>query len=923
MVNDCDGAFSSQLHGRKRNQVQISSFDDNTSKSGDSNDESIVVSPQRRNRITRHNASRWEDESSSDEGSPCFVRSYKRVKCADDYNGWLETSTLKAVAARYGGTASQFRVVRGVAHVKDSATKTMIPPGSLIVQSRFASAAGNVGGHSYMFLNWKLPGKENRHSLYKHRRPGFHDAGTPLNAHPSITLESDLHPAVKAIITTFLREAEAGMTPIDFFDNGEGPELSVLVHDDCDLPPVEIDHYALKAATAQVDDIVMMSDAHPKGDSERQNYTSNKATHDDADNDAGSAAFDDDIDSPAMGHVHASAVNDKSSNALGNEVETDDRSWFQVFTGPLLGTKKRKIYGGPKPRSPAEASFFVNTSTSNQSIVLIEGLVEPQNSTVTASCDYLRDVFMDGRVDCLPSKGRLVDLLPNVAHPGPWQATIVDADGNKRHASGLIRGSMQASKCARIVLRHASVRDLGMLSDNAAIPTPGSTTRQVHVSSIDPAISRRKDFQSQGVVVNDVDPLVVGSISIVVCEGCSSWSEANSERAGELASGFLFACKDKASELSVNGMCRIADVENLLPIPDMEGIPEERGVSANVGVSYLCKLTSKDAYRVLVGQDNKGRTVAVDGKFWRRSHPTSFITSHMLGPVAVVLDPKAVRLSKISSRTGSTIQGPKLNASNIERFAKEAPELNVLSYPDGLLGDNQLIDGARARSHMTAVMSVNSPPYTRFAKEKCMRIVPTRASKNDRADRPSMVTPIMAMREKLAVDTLSPLPPVAATLATLPIVTPFARRDRQDSKCDAAPLDRSLNQRDQYTAQQGQAYSEKDLSDDQWVFEDRSDSGWCNVTAYKSPITVRDRRTGIRYLLFSLVLLAFCLKIPKQLSQTVVCRGHHVLAETTSTVHDLFAEKEVVRTPIGYSIIGSESVSLVALALVAVIFGSS
>jgi hypothetical protein len=366
MVNDCysdsisaghasDGAFSSQSHGRKRNQVQISSFDDNTSKSGDSNDESIVVSPQRRNMITRQNASRWEDESSSDEGSPCFVRSYKRVKCTDAYNGWLEMSTLKAVAERYGGTASQFRVVRGVAHAKDSVTKTMIPPGALIVQSRFASAAGNVGGHSYMFLNWKLPGKQNRHSLYKHTRPGFHDAGTPLNAYPSITLESDLHPAVKAIITTFLREAEAGMTPIDFFDKGDGLELSVLVHDHCDPPPVEIDQYALpEAATrnesakpaAQVDAIVMMSDVLPEGDSERQNYISNKTLHDDA----GSAAFDDDIDSPAMGHVNASAVNDKGSNALA------DRSWSQVFTGPLLGSKRRKFYGAPKPGRPVSLS---------------------------------------------------------------------------------------------------------------------------------------------------------------------------------------------------------------------------------------------------------------------------------------------------------------------------------------------------------------------------------------------------------------------------------------------------------------------------------------------------------------------------------------------------------------------------------------
>jgi hypothetical protein len=98
---------------------------------------------------------------------------------ASNYNGWLQTSKLMAVAARYGRTASQFRVLHAVSDVRDSITKMKIPQNTLIVQSRFVSPSGNRGGQTFAFLHWRLPGNKAKcRSMYKDTRPSFHHAGT-------------------------------------------------------------------------------------------------------------------------------------------------------------------------------------------------------------------------------------------------------------------------------------------------------------------------------------------------------------------------------------------------------------------------------------------------------------------------------------------------------------------------------------------------------------------------------------------------------------------------------------------------------------------------------------------------------------------------------------------------------------------------
>lgn len=645
-------ALNRKLAGSKRRRLfnNSSSDDDDSStappprhdnnaeanEDSSSDDDSMTVPPQRKTTKAppqRNKMLEKVDEDSSSDDCRFVFRSQrnmtKTTRSSAIYSGWLETSNLKVIAERYKGTASQFRIVYATNEVKDSVTKTMILPNTLVVQSRFVSAAGNLGGQTYTFINWKLPGKTNRHSIYKSTRPGFHNAGTPLNAYPSIVLDNDLHPVVKTLVTTFLEEAEPGTTPFDFHGHGDGPELFFLSHNHRALPTMEIESVECNEAAAcnettkdsdQDDDAANYVHDEPHVDERPHNSDESPKELDD---DAGANAFDDEEDCRSNHRAQGPDETDKEDACNVGEEASDQgngskkRTWFQSFFGHRSATKKqRKIYGGSKRQSPTSVSFHVNGPTTKQFFVLVEGIVETHDSALAASHDHLRDIFLDGRVESMPCRGRLVELLPNVALPGAWLATIVGADGDATRVSGLVRSSMRDLKGARIVLRHKSFLDLGMLSEKTSMHLPpGSTSRQVHVSTIDPSISRRKDFDRQGMIDEDGDPLVVGSIAIAACEqGCTSWSDKNSKLAGELASDLLVASRETLLKESNNGRCRVEDLENLLAIPARKSTNKEPVASTNVGVSFVCKLTAKESYSVMIAQDEEGRTVAVDGE---------------------------------------------------------------------------------------------------------------------------------------------------------------------------------------------------------------------------------------------------------------------------------------------------------------------
>ena len=253
--------------------------------------------------------------------------------------------------------------------------------------------------------------------------------------------------------------------------------------------------------------------------------------------------------------------------------------------------------------------------------------------------------------------------------------------------------------------------------------------------------------------------------------------------------------------------------------------------------------------------------------------------------------------------------------------------MNFSPNPCGLLGGDPILEDPRVRMPSIDVVPF---PSKGFWDEKSAHTAPPRNLKEDRVGRSSMVTPILAMRKKevFAVEIQSPLLLEKSTLTRLPVVTPFAGRDRQYSKSD-------LDQSDQNASQQGPSPSERVMPDYQGDPENGSDSSWCikgNVAPCETSIFVRDHGAEIRakpcrsrcaYLIFLVSLFAFCLQIPKHVPVQGMPRGRRLSTAETGTFHKLLAEAEVFPPPRGFSVIGCESVSLVTLVLVAAIFGSS
>jgi hypothetical protein len=267
-------------------------------------------------------------------------------------------------------------------------------------------------------------------------------------------------------------------------------------------------------------------------------------------------------------------------------------------------------------------TFRVCNRPDKQFLVLVEGLVERQADTAmllpaSQNGHQLRDIFMDRCTGSLPRKGRLVELLPAEATPGDWSANLVGPDGCATHVPGLLRNNGRELQGIRICLRHEDFHELGLLSEtrsmNAGDKSP--TRRQVHVSVIDPSISRAAAFHRQGVLSEADEYPVVGSISIAVCEGFTSFADASSTVAGELASIILEAAHDGVVAECEGAMPSIGSLEKLLPIPSQWEADSNTGGAANLGVSFLCKLDAKESYKILVAQDEEGRTIAADGKF--------------------------------------------------------------------------------------------------------------------------------------------------------------------------------------------------------------------------------------------------------------------------------------------------------------------
>jgi hypothetical protein len=244
-------------------------------------------------------------------------------------------------------------------------------------------------------------------------------------------------------------------------------------------------------------------------------------------------------------------------------------------------------------------------------------------------------MFMNGRVENLPSKGRVLEL-PGEAKPGSWTGEVIDTDSDKGARTGMMRDKFGNLKNVRIMLRHDSAQFLGPLkftpgddSLSTLSHSSGSTKRirgggyrskkqtddlgGLTISFVDPSHIRQRSLVSQCIVAKEASDTFIGSISIASFDGFTSAADACLS-ARSISGSLLEGCRKNAIDMDVNGLGSISFLEGVLPIPATRKSISDK--CHNVGVSFVCKVEMNDAYGLLLAHDDAGRIVAVDGK-WR------------------------------------------------------------------------------------------------------------------------------------------------------------------------------------------------------------------------------------------------------------------------------------------------------------------
>mmetsp|Transcript_20946 Transcript_20946/g.31578 ORF Transcript_20946/g.31578 Transcript_20946/m.31578 type:complete len:778 (-) Transcript_20946:330-2663(-) len=502
--------------------------------------------------------------------------------------GWRSPSELRAIAGKYRGLAIQYRVCYAEKEVKDNFTKKVIPKNTLIVQSRFVSEAGNRGGQSFSFLTWHMPGCNKRSkSIYNKTRPQLWDNAVQeqeKDAYPFVVVDESMHEVVKILVKTFLNEALVGASPLDFYGDGKFNELFFLSH----RPKKPAQRMAQAVNSLANDNFSAVECAKNSIRSDGKNPT--LLNYSDMESCLSSETF------PKFDDVSITAKYPNSTRGSGG-----------------FKRKHKRIYGkGEKwRRDSSPFTYFdvptttLSEATQARSLVLVEGISK------------VEDVFLDQRVDNLPTRGRLLELTSSFALAGRWRAKL------ETNVSGFLRDLEEH----QVMLRHERYFKLGSLSDIVTNASK-SVEEGLHVSKVDPSHNRACDFIRQGIIApENIQFSKIGSISLAVCEGCTSSSDANSASAGKLAAKLLRAAKGNVR--SEKGFCSVNDLENLIAIPDPDMIRTEAYDSATrtdktVGVSLTYHCNVQESYQVLIGQDEQNDVVAVDSEFQSKALTSFF-----------------------------------------------------------------------------------------------------------------------------------------------------------------------------------------------------------------------------------------------------------------------------------------------------------
>ena len=554
-------------------------------------------------------------------------------------SGWLTKSQLLKVASRHNGMAVQYRVMYHTSQkpIKDhnAGATRKIRYMDAVVQSRFACASGSHGGNTYALKRWKLPGtllqsRNAKHiTIYSDTRPRLYAPGRKETEHPLIVLCSELNDADRRMAARFLRDAEAGMTPEQFCSRQHQTTRSATTTQDMGgsqartAEPMEIGEDSPLVLQDDSDSVA----SEYEGESEQEAAPAK----------LGLASVRDDSrhDKPSKAKARPRSDQNYSStpgsgSKRGRNDEREDRTTTRA---------KKKDNGGDRRRG--KVTFHVGKSDSPQFLALVEGVPGVQSNTrgpEDVAQDYIRDIFMNGRVEMLPSKGRMIEL-PGEAKHGRWTAELVDAnDRVGGSGKGMMRDILENLKDARIQLRHHSVKAMGplILSRWSDLVSPlsysspqvqrirggGESTKKRGtgltadiVYLIDPSHGRCHDFVSQGVVSKTVildrlEPFV-GSISIAAFDGFTSSADSRLS-ALQISASLLESCRKRLVAREAEGLDFNHVLEDVMAIP-AAGVADPR-LDLNVGVSFICKVALGESYGLLVATDEGGHIIAVDGK---------------------------------------------------------------------------------------------------------------------------------------------------------------------------------------------------------------------------------------------------------------------------------------------------------------------
>jgi len=530
--------------------------------------------------------------------------------------GFLPLNQLHKIAKKHGGMAIQYRalyhqgdagpIVDKNIDVRRSSSKKsgssedagdgqsrLIQRGTLIIQSYHINEKGNRGGSNFSFDHWKLPGKVKKAaSIYDSTRPILAEEGLDRlfgsgktrnggdgRFRPFLAIDPSLSSRDAKRVKTFVKEAQSGDTPVNFF--AEKGKVAVAIGS---MDEVESDIFNDFDSAEEITEKEITTRVRR----ERKNSACTPKR-------AYPCGFLSSYEKARTKSARRKRKLDQQSDTGGNKIRrVSDESNFD---------------------SPVTVYFDVPDVDTDFHDPKYFGLIE----CLGGGCEEIE------KGSDTPHRGRLLEL-PGEILSGRWKTTV--GHDAQDPANGAMNSKseedVKALKFIRISMRHTSSPIVPLeecYSGEHSLPKKYCNS----VSVITPHKNRLKSFIDQGIFAEkEVNSQVEGEecilnnpflsgISIVSFDGFTSASEAIN-LADEISSEFL---------RGINPSRSYYDGEQLLTISRAENDDIGDAVSETKGILFPCKIGFEEEYFVVVSQDDELRVTGIDVIFRSLKSPSS------------------------------------------------------------------------------------------------------------------------------------------------------------------------------------------------------------------------------------------------------------------------------------------------------------